>query len=221
MANARFSRDEVILTIDASFSVDGRPLSPNSTAIHELSDLLQKLPIHRKEARPENFRNYVGVSHQIERFRHGYSEDEKAWNVGETFFQVASEYGCNKDELHQITHSIRRNLPYFDTPYGSPDEASGFPEGILLGHLHRLIEKRDGARIPLEKRCCIYQLEPERIYRSYGALLEQHLTIDPTQMDGKRKYLEEDYITVCPNCHEALHRYRPWLVKENCGGLLR
>jgi len=221
MANFKFSRDEVILALDVLFQSDQKHLAAEKCKIKELSELLNQLPIHSTVNRDAQFRNETGVFRQIALFRGSCGSGKRDPNVGSLFFVIANEYEDRHEELHRIAQSIRRNIPYFDATYGSPDEASGFPEGALLWHLHCLTEKRESAKIPPEKRCCICQLEPEMIYRSDADLLEQHLTIDPAQMDGKRKYLEKDYITVCPNCHEALHRYRPWLVKENCGELLR
>lgn len=31
----------------------------------------------------------------------------------------------------------------------------------------------------------------------------------------------DKFITVCPTCHAALHRIRPWKSKHNCGEILR
>ena len=222
MANASFTRDEVILTLDVLYSSENDKLSPSSKIIAELSDTLRKLPIHPEGKRPENFRNCVGISHQIERFRKGYSESSDVWNVGSTFYQVATEYKGRHDALHETALAIRRNIPYYSIiSFGAMLESDGFPEGALLAHLHRIIEKRDGQKVPLSDRCDVCQLQPEKIYNQCGFLLEHHLIVPPVAMNGKKTYSKEDFITVCPNCHAALHRHRPWLNKENCAELLR
>ena len=46
MANAGFTRDEVILTLDVLYSAVEKSLSPRSEAIVALSKLLNQLPIH-------------------------------------------------------------------------------------------------------------------------------------------------------------------------------
>lgn len=222
MANAGFTRDEVILALDVLYSADGKKLSPRSEAIAALSELLNQLPIHPANKRPDNFRNCKGVYLQINRFNRGFLGDEKPWHVGTLFFQVASEFANNQDELHHIAQAIRRNLSYFNQlSFGGALEQDGFPEGALLGHLHRLLELRDGQKIPLEERCAICQLEPEMIYKPCGSLLQNHLIVPPADMDGGKKYGTDQFMTVCPNCHAALHRFRPWLQKENREELFR
>lgn len=46
MANASFTRDEVILALDVLYYSDSQLLSKNSLVIAELCKLPQKLPIH-------------------------------------------------------------------------------------------------------------------------------------------------------------------------------
>lgn len=222
MANAGFTRDEVILTLDVLYSAGEKSLSPRSEAIVALSKLLNQLPIHPADQKPDNFRNCVGVSHQIERFKEGYSRERKKWNVGALFFEVDAEYADRHEELHSIAQAIRRNLPYYSQiPFGGTLEQNGFPEGALLGHLHRLVEARDGQRVPLEERCAVCQLEPEIIYKPCGALLENHLLVHPAEIGGGKKYGAGKFMTVCPNCHAALHRFRPWLQRGNREKLFR
>lgn len=222
MSNVSFTRDEVILTLDVLYSAGNDKLGPRSLAISELSALLRRLPIHPSDKRPENFRNSVGVSHQIDRFRKGYLDSGKTWNVGGLFFEVDADYKERRDDLHAIAEAIKRNERYFeDTPYGSDAEADGFPEGALLGHLHRLIEQREGEKYPLAERCAICQLNPEEIYKPCKNLLKNHLTVPVTLLDASRKYPSNYYITVCPTCHAALHRVRPWRKKEDCEDILR
>lgn len=90
-----------------------------------------------------------------------------------------------------------------------------------MGHLHRLIEKRDGLRVKLSDHCDICNLKPELYYQSCGNLLQAHLTESPVELDGNKKYGEDMFITVCPTCHAVLHRIRPWRKKYNCGEILR
>lgn len=219
MANAGFTRDEVILALDVLFFSGEKHLNANAESIIDLCALLQKLPIYPPEDRNRIFRNERGVSNQIADFKRSCITGVRNPNVGRIFFDVAFEFENRKAELHEIAESIRRNLPFFQSSFGSKNEEDGFPEGILLSLLHRLIEKRDGQKATI-KRCSICQLEPEILYKPCGTLLQQHLTVPPVLMDGRVKYAAKDFITVCPNCHAALHRYRPWLNAENCEELL-
>ena len=69
--------------------------------------------------------------------------------------------------------------------------------------------------------CEICKSKPTLCYRNAGQLLQNHLVVAPTFMTYSKKYRTDSFLTVCPTCHAALHRYRPWLTKENCGDVLR
>ena len=220
MANASFTRDEVILTLDVLYFSGEQHFSSRSPAIQELSTMLRLLPIYPIENKPENFRNPTGISDQINRFRN-IEKWGKRFHVGEMFTIVDQEFAERRDELHQIAQSIRRNLQCFDVPFGYRAENNSFPEGVLLGHLHRVIEIRDSAKLKPTSRCDICQIDTSDIYPGCPSLMAMHLTVPITALDGKKRYDASEFITVCPNCHAALHRHRPWLTKENCGELLR
>ena len=124
-------------------------------------------------------------------------------------------------ELHSIAMAIRRNERFFEiSGFGDDAEAPDFPESALLGHLHRIVETRDSTKLVPGKRCEICQIDTSDIYPGCSNLMNMHLAVPITELDGNRRYRAEEFITVCPNCHAALHRRRPWLTKENCGELL-
>ena len=155
------------------------------------------------------------------RFRLSCLSGINGQNVGGVFFRVAFEYEDRVNELHSIAKAIRKNKEVFVSLFGSPLEDNGFPEGILLGHLHNIIEQRDGAKLALNDHCEVCNSRPALCYRNVGPLLQNHLIVAPTLMDYSKKYGANSFLTVCPTCHAALHRYRPWLTKENCGDVLR
>ena len=220
MANAPFTRDEVILALDVLYFSGEERLSPDSYAIRELSRILQNLPIHPLEKRNPDFRNPNGVFRQISAFRATSKKGKRDPNVGKLFYSVAMEYQNRIEELHQIADAIRRNETYFLGPNRLKNEEE-FPEGILLEYLYRMIEKRDGIVAFDYNRCSICQLQPRAIYKSNGNLLERHLVVSPVELDGAQHYGDNDFITVCPNCHAALHRFRPWLKKNESEAVLR
>lgn len=216
MANASFTRDEVILALDVLYCNGGTTPKPDSQAIQQLSELLHKLPIHPIERRKKDFRTPSGVQAQIYRFQHRQPN-----NVGILFYQIDVEFENRHNELHQIAEAIRRNLSCYDSTFGSKNEIDGFPEGNLLGHLHRVVELRDSEKLMPGKRCEICLIDTAEIYLGCPSLMQLHLTVPVTGLDGNKRYKSDAFITVCPNCHAALHRRRPWLTKENCGELLR
>ena len=221
MSNIGFNRDEVILALDVLYSSEKMAVPVNSPEMKELCAILQNLPIYPQESRRKpDFRTLGGVSQQLRVFKRYYRINHSTRFVGRTFFTVADEFEDNVERLHEIACAIRSNLSWFDSSFGADTESEGFPEGVLLGHLHRNLERRDGKRVPLGDCCSVCQLQPELLYQPCGNLLEHHLIIDPVRLDGSKRYGADKFITVCPNCHAALHRFRPWLDKENCEALL-
>lgn len=221
MKSASFTRDEVILALDVLYSSKKGKVTADSDEIKELSMLLNRLPIHPIENRRADFRSPTGITAQLMRFHLSWLSGEKRKNVGTLFFNVAFEYEDRINELHSIANAIRKNEKVFLSLFGAPLEDDGFPEGILLGHLHRIIEQRDGARLTIKDHCEVCNNRPVLCYRNTGPLLQNHLIIAPTLMDYSKKYGANCFLTVCPTCHAALHRYRPWLTKENCEDVLR
>ena len=222
MSNASFTRDEVILALDVLYFSDEKHLSRNSPAIAELCALLQELPIHPMKDRPENFRNTMGVSEQIYKFNNERKGIEhKTWKVGTIFHQVADEFSGREDTLHEIASCIRRNRSFLSGySIGNSEIADQFPEGTMLYFLHLNLELRDGKVVPSAERCQICQLIADVMYRPGRSIMQKHLTVPPTALVGRKKYTAQNFITVCPNCHAALHQYRPWLGNENCEDIL-
>ena len=221
MASASFTRDEVILALDVLYSSENGRVYADSEEMAELSALLNRLPIHPLEGRREDFRTASGITAQVYRFQRALITGKNKNNVGLLFFEINLEYANRNDELHKIAQAIRKNEGCFSLEYGNVNEDIGFPEGILLGHLHRAIERRDGVKAPLADHCEVCNMKPELYYLSCGNLLQPHLVISPTELNGKKKYSVDKFITVCPTCHAVLHRIRPWKSNNNCGEILR
>lgn len=221
MASASFTRDEVILALDVLYSSENGRVTADSDEIKELSLLLNRLPIHPLKNRRADFRSPTGITAQLMRFRSNCLSGINGQNVGDLFFRVAFEYEDRVNELHSIAKAIRKNKEVFISLFSSPLEDNGFPEGMLLGHLHNIIELRDGAKLALNDHCEVCNSRPALCYQNVGPLLQNHLVVAPILMDYSKKYRANTFLTVCPTCHEALHRYRPWLMKENCRDILR
>lgn len=221
MANESFTRDEIILALDVLYSSPSETFNAESFEVEELSALLNRLPIHTKENRRNNFRNPTGITRQIKLMQSNMRTGKRDPNVGQLFFEIAFEFCNRRAELHQIATSIRKNMPYYTEEFGSNIEDVGFAEGNLLGHLHRKIEKRDGSRFILGDHCEICKLKPALYYQSHDSILEPHMLVSPIEMDGATHYRTDSFITVCPNCHTALHHIRPWLSKDNCQDILK
>ena len=221
MANVAFTRDEIILALDAYYQSNGKNFGIKSERLSELCSLLQSLPIHSQTKKNSSFRTPQGVRHQLYAFSSSFKSGEKNQNVGDLFFEVAFEYEDRHDELHKIALAIKNNIPFFESTFGNDNESFDFPEGNLLGHLHRIIECRDSKGLQIGDRCSICGLKPEALYLPCGQLLELHLAVNPSDMVGNRQYQQENFITVCPNCHAALHKIRPWISKGDIQTILK
>jgi 5-methylcytosine-specific restriction protein A len=220
MSSIAFTRDEVILALDVLYSAEGQRVSADSEEIVGLSALLNRLPIHPTENRSADFRNARGVTGQLMRFRSSCNTGNRDPSVGILFFNVAFEFEDTIEDLHKIAVAIRRNEPYYSSRFSTQSEDIGFPEGVLLGHLHRMIEVRVTAKFDLANHCEICNLRPELCYIPCKGLLQPHLIVPPVDLNGKKKYGPESFITVCPTCHAVLHRIRPWRTRKDCCTIL-
>ncbi len=220
MSNIKFTRDEVLLALDVLYLNGEGYQSHKNEKIIELSALLRTLPIHHEAENISYFRTPSGIAKQLNYFLKESKEGIRK-NAGSMFFEVALEYDGHHEELHAIAEAIRKNTEtYKMAMFGADMEGENFPEGALLGHLHRYLERRDSARILAEGRCAVCQIETTSIYDGEPNLLEWHLTVPITKIDGNKRYKPIDFIAVCPNCHAALHRRRPWLSKDESNKVL-
>lgn len=220
MLKASFTRDEVILALDVLYSSEKNTGYVEPDKMQELSLLLRRLPIHSVQDDDLSFRCASGIQGQLRLMKKSLESGIKSKDVGQLFIDIAEEFRDRHDDLHLVAAAIRRNEATFVSLFGSPLEDIGFSEGILLGHLHRLIEQRDGTKTDVKNRCEVCNIQPKLCYHNSGQLLQNHLVVAPTLMDYSKKYRADSFLTVCPTCHAALHRYRPWLTKENCGDIL-
>jgi 5-methylcytosine-specific restriction protein A len=219
-----WTRDEAILGLDVLFSHTPAVLTMESEPIIDLSETLNRLPIIPIDKREDYFRNPAGVRRQLLTFQWSLTKEEKASHVGEIFYIVFSEYGDNPEELHRIAQAIRRCAGYRQFgQYGDANETEGFPEGAILSHIHRNIEARYTEKwTEILMECEVCSLRPQGIYAGMGekTILGKHLLTAPTDFDPAIKLTASDFITVCPNCHRALHLTRPWRGRRDFEGIL-
>lgn len=222
MANPSFTRDEAILLLDTYYSSNKNRLPEKSDEILSLSRLLKSLPIHFEEFKETpTFRSNSGIAQQLSGFLRSCIRGEKDPNVGKIFFEVAYEYEDRISLLHRVADAIRRNRGHYNVPFGSDMEDYGFPEGVLLGHLHHIIENKAAKTIDKDTKCAVCSLNPGLVYNTERNYLELHLLIPPEDLDANIKYGKEKFLTVCPTCHKALHCIRPWCNKDDYLKVLR
>lgn len=221
---ANWTRDEVILGLDVLFSQNCQRIHKANPALIELSQLLNRLPIIPQSDRYDAFRNPVGVSSMLRNFWSSLKKPKQKFIVGDMFFIVYNEYKDNLNELHRIAQAIRRcESATLSMQFGDISEANGFPEGAILSHIHRTIEGKytEKCRDTLTE-CEVCGLRPTGIYvgMGNGSILGKHFLVPPTELDPEAKQNAADFITVCPNCHQALHIIRPWRGRKDCESIL-
>ena len=126
---------------------------------------------------------------------------------------------------------IRTKADKIDTE-NPPEFRDSFEEGKLLERLHKSRERnskliREVKREALNRdgklicECC--DLIFEEIYGDIGKefIEAHHLKPISTLKPEGEKTKKEDIALVCSNCHHMLHKYRPWLMRENLKALIK
>lgn len=214
----QWCRDEVILALAAWYRCNE---NMSSSDYASLSQLLNELPIIPLEDRTQSFRNINGISRQLSSFKMAKYEKRDV-RISRLFFDVDREFKKDLDGLLKIDNAIRANMSDIKK-MKMPDLVflNSFKEGALLEMLHKTREKKEGKKSYLSDRCEICNLKPDIIYEGNDAILQLHFLFDPLKMFPGRCCKRDDFITLCPTCHEAVHRYRPWLDRENIIKLLK
>ena len=222
---ASWTRDEVILGLDVLIAMQFKGFTPINPRIVELSKLLNQLPIIPVQTRQDNFRNPVGVSAMLRNFWEGFEKPDQKFKVGELFYHIYHEYCSDFSQLHKIAQAIRRCAAWVDElPFGEPSEAQGFPEGAILGHLHRTLEAHFAEKqvVPADAACAVCGLQPAGLYAGLAGadILGCHWLVAPVDLDPALPLKPADFILLCPNCHRALHLSRPWRGRETYRDIL-
>ena len=111
-----------------------------------------------------------------------------------------------------------------------PDYREGFPEGRLYQRLHFARERnlnvvRIAKQIALKKHgrlsCQICGFDFKENYGELGdGFIEAHHTIPVSELKEGEETKVEDMALVCSNCHQMLHRKRPWLTIEKLSKII-
>ena len=233
--NPKWSRDELIVTLD--FYLRHNPSIPDkkSSEILALSDFLNRLQMKMGGETGDKFRNPNGVYMKLMNFRRfdpsyegkglerGGKDEEVVWNL----------YSSNPNQLRELTASIK-SLVLSDHPLPSvevmgDDEEEG-EEGQILTRTHRYRERntklvrRKKERVLKESgtlACEVCGFDFSGTYGERGeGFIECHHTKPVSDLrDGETTNIA-DLALVCSNCHRMIHRRRPWLSVEGVKDLL-
>lgn len=225
MRNPRWHRDEIILALDLYFKLRPGQIYSKNQDIIELSELLNRLPIHTNKPDAEKFRNANGTSLKLSNF---LAIDPNYTGKGmESFSKLDSEvffeFHNDLPRLSKIANQIRaialnttlaKQISH--SPETTLDEEVYAKEGELLFRFHKYRE-RNKSIVSKKKNdffekhghlaCELCQFDFEKTYGKIGkGFIECHHRVPLYLSDIGTKTKLEDLMLVCSNCHRMLHR---------------
>ncbi len=140
--NPNWTRDELILALDLYFRVGRKWLDAQHPELVELSQLLNRLPIHDSGIRETNFRNPQGVSMKIANFLSLDPEysGKGLYSVSKLDQEIWNDFANEPQYLGEVAHAIRNGIAQLadDSAYPEEDDSEEeFAEGRVLSRLHR------------------------------------------------------------------------------------
>lgn len=222
MKNPNWQRDELILALDLYFELDNKNVDKTNSKIIELSELLNKLPIHESKEN-ETFRNPSGVAMKLsnlKRFDTSYSGKglERGGKLEEV---VWNEFITDKIRLKTIAFNIKNiiNSTLLSQLSSIEDDSTfdnGIQEGSTIYKLHKLYERNS---LIVKRKKQQYQKKFGKLdceickfdfFKTYGEIgigfIECHHIKPLYKLNGTNTTHMEDLILVCSNCHRMLHR---------------
>jgi 5-methylcytosine-specific restriction protein A len=197
-------------------------IESNNPKIIELSELLNRLPIHSNRPDEEKFRNPNGVTLKLGNF---LALDPNYLGKGMESFSkldeaVFNEYFENLIELRDVAEGIKKVTLSSDystnvSSIESDDIEENVKEGKVLYKMHKVRERdrkiitKKKAKVLSEKgklecECCGFDFE-----KTYGALgsgfIECHHIVPLNKFNDSKETKLEDLALVCSNCHRMLH----------------
>ena len=235
MRNPKWSRDEIIITLDFYFKHYPRIPNQKSDEIAALSQRLRALTNKLGNELTETYRNPNGVYMKLMNL-HGFNEHHsgKGLKAGSKLDEeVFKEYADNRKHLAKVAAAINSwTLSDIDIEETErTDEVTEAEEGRLLTRVHRsrerdrkIVEKKKAAVLHdtghLACECCGFDFQ--LTYGEVGAgFIECHHIRPVSEMKPGDKTSLDDLSLVCSNCHKMIHRKRPWLSVNELSAILK
>ena len=222
MRNPKWHRDEVILALELYFRTDSGQINSKNPDIIELSDILNKLPIHDIRPDSKKFRNPNGIALKLSNF---LAIDPNYQGKGmasyskldfDTFMEFADDKERLKKLVRQIKETIANNNLTFKLYNIENEENHSVKEGLIIYKLHKYRERNSS--INKSKKEKIFKekgkLECEvcgfDFYKFYGKIGERYIECHHkkplSEVETERITTIDDLALVCSNCHSMLHR---------------
>jgi 5-methylcytosine-specific restriction protein A len=221
-------RDEIILACELVRQNDWRALDGHDPRVIDLSELLNRNPLHPLDQRDAKFRNPNGVGRKTADIATRHPDYQGRPTKGNRLDRVVlADFLADPLAMSQAAAEIRAAVERGDVDASSvaladvddfDDEA--YEGRILLArHLRRernpklrrrKIESVRAAGRPIACEVCEFDFE-----RAYGKLgrgfIEVHHKL-PLHVSGEIRTRLSDLALLCSNCHRMIHRGRPWLA---------
>ena len=150
MRNPKWHRDEIILTLELYYDLESGRMNSGSKEVVELSELLNKLPIHTIRPDAQRFRNPNGVALKLGNFKF-FDPDYNGTGLkggSKLDEEVFNEFYGNLSQLRSIANNIKsavNNKVLVDELYeisnDSESESVFVKEGQVVYKLHKLRER--------------------------------------------------------------------------------
>lgn len=225
--NPKWSRDEIILTLDFYFEHYPRIPEKSSNQIKELSYLLRSLTEKIGHDLTDTYRNPNGVYMKLMNFHH-FNDQHKGDGLkgGSTLDEeLFRRFENDRDELRKISSSIQTLISSGEHVVEvdlDDDDKFEVEEGRLLTKLHRTRERdrkiiqRKKEKVRRESGSLVCECCGFDFVKTYGPLgdgfIECHHIKPISEITPGEKTSLDDLSLVCSNCHRMIHRKKPWLT---------
>ncbi|MFI5584018.1 HNH endonuclease [Amycolatopsis sp. NPDC051758] len=220
--------DESVLACDLVARTGWGSLRPNDPRVVELSDLLQRLPIHPLETRDEKFRNANGVARKTADLATIHpSYTGKPTRGGKVDRQVVDAFMTAPGEMADAANAIRAAVELSpELFHGEPPdldldlEGAAAHEGRILQRLHLIRERNPKLRakkIAQSRKqrgrvsCEACEFDFEATYGNHGRDYIECHHATPLSHSGPTVTKLDNLVLLCSNCHRMIHRKTPWL----------
>jgi 5-methylcytosine-specific restriction protein A len=237
MRNPKWTRDELLLTLDFYHKNFPKIPEKNSDIISSLSKTLRNIQKTLDNNIDSKYRNENGVYMKLMNFHHINPEysGKGLESVSQLDREIFEEFINKKDELSEISEKIKEivNSSDYDPTVKEiidvDDDYEG-REGKLLTRVHKYRER--DSKIVKKKKVQVLKnkgkLECEgcgfNFRVNYGergeGFIECHHIKPVSKIEKNEKTKLVDLVLLCSNCHRMVHRKKPWLNLEELTELI-
>jgi 5-methylcytosine-specific restriction protein A len=217
--NPDWTWDEQVLAFD--LYIRRGLLGGNDQDVIELSQLLRSLSIHDQASRTPTFRNPNGVARKLSDIHtHQPGYEGRRTSGSKLDIEVWERFGADPSEATQAAQLVSSLQGQVSVPEDDEqDIEEAQHEGRLLYRSHRTRErspklrKRKIAQVYRDKGFLACESCDIRLALRFGEvgdfLYECHHLL-PLHISGPTKTSVNQLALLCPTCHRAAHRMRPW-----------